>query len=43
MGTNSRIFEMQTATIRYALGNQHIYEFVDGSFPATMADGPLYP
>ena len=43
MGTNSRIFEAQTAAIRYTLGPQHTYEFVDGSVPTKMAPGMLIP
>ncbi|ROV86859.1 hypothetical protein VMCG_10814 [Cytospora schulzeri] len=39
MGTNSKIFEMQTAAIRHALGSQHSFEFIDGAVPAEMAPG----
>ncbi|KAF7879094.1 hypothetical protein EAF04_000294 [Stromatinia cepivora] len=33
MGTNSQIFEMQTAALRYELGDHHTYEFVEGTLP----------
>ncbi|KAF2230325.1 hypothetical protein EV356DRAFT_509139 [Viridothelium virens] len=39
MGTNSRIFEMQTSAIRYALDSQHTYEYVDGAVLTDMAPG----
>ncbi|CAH0059093.1 unnamed protein product [Clonostachys solani] len=39
MGTNSRIFEAQTAAIRYGLGSLHTYEYVDGALPTAMAPG----
>ncbi|KAI5917480.1 serine hydrolase FSH [Camillea tinctor] len=39
MGTNGKIFGMQTAAIRYGLGSQHTYEFIDGPLPAPMAPG----
>lgn len=31
-GINSEIFEIQTAALRYHMGGDHTYEFVDGSF-----------
>ena len=37
MGTNSRIFEAQTAAIRYLLGSEHTFEFIDGAVPTAMA------
>jgi len=37
MGTNSRIFEAQTAAIRYLLGSEHTFEFIDGAVPTSMA------
>ncbi|KAJ0115701.1 hypothetical protein J7T55_010524 [Diaporthe amygdali] len=30
VGTNSKIFELQTAALRYALGLEHTYDFVEG-------------
>ncbi|KAI1759002.1 serine hydrolase FSH [Hypoxylon sp. FL1150] len=36
-GTNSKIFETQTAAIRYSLGDGHTYEFVEGTMPAAAA------
>ncbi|KAG8157921.1 hypothetical protein KVR01_012193 [Diaporthe batatas] len=39
MGTNSRIFEMQTAAIRHGLGTTHTFEYIDGAVPAQMAPG----
>ncbi|KAL8902862.1 MAG: hypothetical protein Q9207_004327 [Kuettlingeria erythrocarpa] len=36
-GTNSRIFESQTAALRYRLGNDHTYDFVEGSIPCDAA------
>ena len=39
MGTNSRIFEAQTAAIRYAMGPQHTFEFLDGAVPTQIAPG----
>ncbi|GAA91229.1 major facilitator superfamily transporter [Aspergillus luchuensis IFO 4308] len=38
-GTNSRIFEIQTAAIRYELGDNHIYDFVEGTVPSKMQPG----
>ncbi|KAK4200775.1 serine hydrolase FSH [Triangularia verruculosa] len=37
LGTNSQIFETQTAAIRYDLGDKHIYDFVEGTIPCKMA------
>ncbi|MCJ1384591.1 hypothetical protein MMC17_007709 [Xylographa soralifera] len=50
MGTNNKIFEMQTAAIRYELGDHHTYEFVEGIIPwaaapevkAFSATSPMY-
>ena len=42
MGTNSRIFEAQTAAIRYTLGSQHTFKFLDGAVPAQMAASMSY-
>ncbi|KAF1951579.1 hypothetical protein CC80DRAFT_424423 [Byssothecium circinans] len=39
MGTNSQIFELQTAAIRHALGDHHTYEFIEGSVPCPPAPG----
>ncbi|CZT23717.1 uncharacterized protein RCC_09431 [Ramularia collo-cygni] len=33
IGTNSEVFEAQTAALRYRLGANFEYEFLDGSFP----------
>ncbi|KAF3202890.1 hypothetical protein TWF192_008435 [Orbilia oligospora] len=33
LGTNSKVFETQTAAIRAELGEEHEYEFVDGTVP----------
>ncbi|KAL2818528.1 MFS general substrate transporter [Aspergillus cavernicola] len=38
-GTNSRIFELQTAAIRYELGDNHTYDFVEGTIPCQMYPG----
>ncbi|PYI05348.1 hypothetical protein BO78DRAFT_430706 [Aspergillus sclerotiicarbonarius CBS 121057] len=38
-GTNSRIFEIQTAAIRYELGDNHTYDFVEGTIPSKMYPG----
>ena len=35
-GTNSRIFEAQTAAFRYSLGADHTYYYLDGSVQAQM-------
>ncbi|KAH8691693.1 serine hydrolase FSH [Phaeosphaeriaceae sp. PMI808] len=39
LGTSSQIFKTQTAALRYELGDDHIYEFVQGSVPWPMATG----
>ncbi|KAH7070079.1 serine hydrolase FSH [Paraphoma chrysanthemicola] len=39
MGTNSKIFEVQTARIRLSLGGEHEYIFIDGSVTAPAAPG----
>ncbi|KAE8377421.1 serine hydrolase FSH [Aspergillus bertholletiae] len=33
IGSNSQTLEQQTAAIRYELGNQHTYDFVEGTLP----------
>ncbi|KAF8243726.1 hypothetical protein K440DRAFT_656128 [Wilcoxina mikolae CBS 423.85] len=33
MGTNAEVFEMQTAALRFELGDQYTFEFVEGSVP----------
>ncbi|KAL2810108.1 serine hydrolase FSH [Aspergillus granulosus] len=33
IGSNSRILQQQTAALRYELGNQHSYDFVEGTIP----------
>ncbi|KAF2807003.1 uncharacterized protein BDZ99DRAFT_393444 [Mytilinidion resinicola] len=38
MGTNNKVFEIQTAALRYALGDHHTFEFVEGVVPAAMND-----
>ncbi|GIJ99436.1 hypothetical protein Aspvir_001568 [Aspergillus viridinutans] len=38
-GINSRIFEMQTAAIRYELADGHVYDFVEGTIPWSMYPG----
>ncbi|PLB54711.1 hypothetical protein P170DRAFT_505429, partial [Aspergillus steynii IBT 23096] len=38
IGTNSEIFEAQTARLRYLLGDQYEFDFVDGAHP-----WPAYP
>ncbi|KAK3202135.1 hypothetical protein GRF29_161g219417 [Pseudopithomyces chartarum] len=40
-GTNNqiKIFELQTAAIRYELGSQHSFEFVEGPIPGFQASG----
>ncbi|EHK99374.1 putative Uncharacterized hydrolase C22A12.06c [Glarea lozoyensis 74030] len=35
-GTNNKVFEMQTAALRYELGTHHTFEFVEGTVPAPM-------
>ncbi|KAI1179864.1 serine hydrolase FSH [Nemania sp. FL0916] len=37
MGTNSKVFESQTAALRYALGDHHTYEFVEGVMKTEIA------
>ncbi|CZR69184.1 uncharacterized protein PAC_19084 [Phialocephala subalpina] len=37
MGTNNQVFEIQTAALRYELGDQHTYEFVEGTIPCPIA------
>ncbi|KAK0667280.1 serine hydrolase FSH [Cercophora samala] len=37
LGTNSQIFETQTAAIRYDLADKHSYDFVEGTIPCKMA------
>ncbi|TVY80404.1 Esterase FUS5 [Lachnellula suecica] len=39
MGTNSEIFETQSAAIRYGLGDEHTYEFLEATITAPMAPG----
>ncbi|KAI0532015.1 DUF341 domain protein [Xylaria digitata] len=39
-GSNSKIFESQTAALRYELGDHHTYEFVEGTI-ATQMDPDL--
>ncbi|RAK74468.1 uncharacterized protein BO72DRAFT_435203 [Aspergillus fijiensis CBS 313.89] len=38
-GSNSRVFEIQTAAIRYELGDNHTYDFIEGNIPAPMQPG----
>ncbi|KUJ13245.1 uncharacterized protein LY89DRAFT_753811 [Mollisia scopiformis] len=38
-GTNNKIFDLQTATLRHELGDHHTYEFVEGTVPWPMAPG----
>ncbi|PLB42609.1 uncharacterized protein BDW47DRAFT_97488 [Aspergillus candidus] len=38
-GTNSRIFEIQIAALRYELGDNHDYDFVEGTIPWKMYPG----
>ncbi|KAI1084494.1 serine hydrolase FSH [Whalleya microplaca] len=38
-GTNSRIFELQTAALRYELGGDHTYTFVEGVVSQDKAPG----
>ncbi|KAL4875011.1 serine hydrolase FSH [Aspergillus karnatakaensis] len=33
VGSNSRVFEQQTAALRYELGDNHTYDFVEGTVP----------
>ncbi|KAI9927188.1 hypothetical protein MW887_003572 [Aspergillus wentii] len=37
VGTNSKVLEMQTAALRYELGDGHTYDFVEGMFPYELA------
>ncbi|KAL5041371.1 hypothetical protein BDW71DRAFT_217901 [Aspergillus fruticulosus] len=39
MGTNGKIFEIQTAAIRHSLGDRHTYEWLDGPVTTQMAPG----
>ncbi|KAL2871602.1 serine hydrolase FSH [Aspergillus lucknowensis] len=39
VGTNSKILELQTSAIRYALGPQHTFDFVEGAIDHPMAPG----
>ncbi|KAL4860798.1 serine hydrolase FSH [Aspergillus spectabilis] len=39
VGTNSKVLELQTSAIRYALGPQHTYDFVEGALDHPMAPG----
>ncbi|KAF2650361.1 DUF341 domain protein [Lophiostoma macrostomum CBS 122681] len=45
IGTNNHVLEIQTATIRYELGDSHMYEFVEGTETAPIASEikSLYP
>ncbi|KAF2464425.1 uncharacterized protein BDR25DRAFT_242558 [Lindgomyces ingoldianus] len=36
-GTNSQVFEIQTAALRHELNGSHTYEFVEGTIPAEIA------
>lgn len=38
-GTNSLILETQLAALRHELGDGHIYDFVEGTVPASLAPG----
>ncbi|RYP68511.1 hypothetical protein DL770_008431 [Monosporascus sp. CRB-9-2] len=38
-GTNAKVFKMQTAAIRYDLGEGHSYDFVEGSIPVDIDPG----
>ncbi|KAH6683358.1 serine hydrolase FSH [Halenospora varia] len=38
-GTNNQVFETQTAALRYKLGANHEFEFVEGSIPSPQAPG----
>ncbi|KAL9618084.1 MAG: hypothetical protein Q9160_007154 [Pyrenula sp. 1 TL-2023] len=35
-GTNSKVFEIQTAALRYALGDHHTYDFAEGVISAPI-------
>ncbi|KAL3472598.1 serine hydrolase FSH [Aspergillus californicus] len=37
VGTNSKILEMQTAAVRYELGDGHTYDYGEGMFPTPIA------
>ncbi|KAL4917133.1 serine hydrolase FSH [Aspergillus aurantiobrunneus] len=39
IGTNSKVFEAQTATLRYQLGDSFEFEFVDGEYLWPAANG----
>ncbi|KAL4981983.1 serine hydrolase FSH [Aspergillus falconensis] len=39
VGTNSKILELQTAAIRYGLGPEHTYDFVEGGVDYPMEAG----
>ncbi|RYP04515.1 hypothetical protein DL764_004416 [Monosporascus ibericus] len=39
IGTNSEIFEAQTAALRYQLGDEYQYDFLDGAHPWPTAKG----
>ncbi|KAF2463889.1 uncharacterized protein BDR25DRAFT_105115 [Lindgomyces ingoldianus] len=39
IGTNSDIFQAQTAAIRFELGDEHTYDFVDGPIACEPANG----
>lgn len=39
IGTNNKIFEAQTAALRFELGEEHTYDFVEGSLPCEAASG----
>ncbi|KAJ5747736.1 uncharacterized protein N7511_009432 [Penicillium nucicola] len=37
VGTNSKVLEIQTAPLRYEIGDGHTYDFVEGIFPYELA------
>ncbi|KUJ19542.1 uncharacterized protein LY89DRAFT_642647 [Mollisia scopiformis] len=37
IGTSNQVFEVQTAALRYELGDNHSYEFVEGTVPWQLA------
>ena len=39
IGTNNKIFEAQTAALRFELGDEHTYDFVEGTVPCKPASG----
>ncbi|KAA8905058.1 DUF341 domain-containing protein [Sphaerosporella brunnea] len=45
MGTNAEVFEMQTAALRFELGDRYKFEFVEGTVPWPAAPGiqALFP